>query len=147
MLRASEVQALSGQKSVEGEASSSSEAFSEAYGRFWEVPIFFSSAVGHDLRINPTFRAIIVYRLGAIEGINEMLLDSDIFSPAESVINKPENVEQYVKIMSKLEALYESYRASKRLNAVNLVENIEQIVIDLLDFAKEIMEESKAGRC
>jgi hypothetical protein len=142
---------VSGQENVEEkalEASGSSEAhggksFSDVHGDFWEVPIFFSSSAAHDRRLNPTFRGIVVYNLGIISGINEMLLKIYFFGPGSDVLDKPENKVEYTALMLRLKALYEDYRAAKKLNAADLIENIEQIVTDLLDFSREIMEESK----
>jgi hypothetical protein len=132
------------------ETSGSSEAhggrsFSDIHGDFWEVPIFFSSAAAHDKRLNPTFRGIAVYNLGIISGINEMLLKMYFFGPGSNYMDKPENKVEYHAIMLRLNMLYESYRTAKKLNVADLIENLEQIVTDLLDFSRKIMEESKAG--
>jgi len=45
--------------------------------------------------------------------------------------------------MLRLSALYENYRSTKKLNAVNIIENIEQIVSDLLDFSRKIKSNKK----
>jgi len=134
------------------EASGSPEAhggrsFSDIHGDFWEVPIYFSAAAAHDKRLNPTIRGVIVYNLGIISGINEMLLKMYFFGPGSEVLDKPENKVEYSALMLRLKALYENYRSAKRLNAANINENLEQIILDLLDFSRGIMKESKAGRC
>jgi len=150
-----EVGHMSGQENVEDkalEASGSSEAhggrsFSEAYGHFWLVPLSFMSKVWHDKRIGLPIRAGIAYHLGAIAGINEMLLDASSFSQAEGCLNKPENVKQYTEIMSKLKALYEDYINREKVYAIDLAEDIEGILVDLLEFARGVMRNSKYEGC
>jgi hypothetical protein len=105
------------------------------------------SKVWHDKRISLPIRAGIIYHLGAIAGINEMLLDASSFSQAEDFLNKPENVKRYTEVMSKLKALYEDYINREKVYAVDLAEDIEGILVDLLEFSRGIMRESKAGRC
>jgi len=111
------------------------------------VPIFFMSKVWHDKRISLPIRATIAYHLGAIAGINEMLLDASSFSQAEGCLNKPENVKQYTEIMSKLKTLYEDYINREKVYAIDLAEDIEGILVDLLEFARGVMRNSKYEGC
>ena len=134
---------MSGQENVGDKEPHGGRSFPDIHGDFWETPTYFSAAATHDRRLDSTLRGVIVYNLGIISGINEMLLKTYFFGPGRDALDKPENKVEYSALMLRLSALYENYRSTKKLNAVNIIENIEQIVSDLLDFSRKIMKESK----
>jgi len=121
-------------------------SFHEAYGKFWQVPIFFSSAVGHDRRLNSFVKSGVVYHLGAIAGINEMLLEDYFHGLADKVLDRPENVKEYAKIMLRLKALYEDYRSREKVRGADLRMAVEDILSELYAFAQEILNQLRAQR-
>jgi hypothetical protein len=131
-------------KGTSGGLEAHGQTFHEAYGHFWQVPIFFMASAGHDKKLNPSFRAGVVYNLGAIAGINEMLIKAYIFGLADGVLDKPENIKEYTDIMLRLKALYEDYKSREKVKAVDLLRAVEDIVGELFAFVREIMSQLKA---
>jgi len=121
-------------------------SFPDVHGDFWEAPVFFMAAVGHDKTLSLSARANVIYSLGVIAGVNEMLLKAYFFGSAEGALDKPENIKGYTGIMSKLVALYKAYKDGGRISAADLVEAVEDIELEFFDFAREIMIQAKHGR-
>jgi len=103
----------------------------------------FANHIGEDKRFRLTTRKHAVFILGIIAGVNETLWKAYGFGPAENVLERPDNFTKYTALMLRLKALYEKYLTEKRIKAWNIVEDLEYIVIELIDFSREIMEQSK----
>jgi len=43
----------------------------------------------------------------------------------------------------RLKALYEKYESEKRINVGDILEDLDNIVTELIDFSREIMKQSK----
>ena len=110
---------------------------------FEEIPIYFSAGIGGDRRFNPFAKTHAVFNLGIIAGVNETLWKAYNFGPAHDILEEPKNLAQYITLLLRLKALYEKYKSEKRINIGDILEDLDNIVIELIDFSREIMEQSK----
>jgi hypothetical protein len=113
---------------------------------FEEIPIYFSAEIGGDRRFNQFAKTHAVFNLGIIAGANEVLWKAYHFGPAHDILDKPENVAQYTTLLLRLKALYEKYKSEKRINVGDILEDLDNIVIELIDFSREIMKQSNCKR-
>jgi len=134
---------MSGQENLAGSEVPKGRTFSDIHREFENVVTYFSAGAGSDRRFNLFARTQAVFDLGIIAGVNETLWKAYIFGPAHDVLNRPENVVQYTTLLLRLKALYEKYRSGKRINVGNIIGNLDDIVIDLIDFSREIMKQSR----
>ena len=109
---------------------------------FEEIPIYFSAGIGQDRRFNSFAKTHAVFNLGIIAGVNETLWKAYRFGPAHDILDKPENLAQYTTLLLRLKALYEKYKSEKRINVGDILEDLDNIVIELIDFSREIMKQS-----
>ena len=110
-----------------------------------DITINFSAHIGNDRRFNLFARTHAVFSLGIIAGANEALWKAYLFGPSENIIDRPENKTQYITLLLRLKALYEKYKTEKRIDVGDVLEDLDNIVIDFIDFSREIMEQSKCG--
>ena len=103
----------------------------------------FAIRIGEDKRLKLITRNHAVFILGIIAGVNEALWKAYGFGPAYNVLERPENFTKYTALMLRLKALYEKYLTEKRIKTWNIVEDLEYIALELIDFSREIMEQSK----
>ena len=107
-----------------------------------DLTIYFSAHVGNDRRFSAFAKTHTVFNLGIIAGVNEALWKAYLFGPAENVIDKPENKTQYITLLLRLKALYEKYKTEKRINVGDILADLDDIVIELIDFSREVMKQS-----
>ena len=105
--------------------------------------INFAAHVGNDKRFNLFARTHAVFNIGIIAGVNETLWKAYHFGPAHDILDKPENVAQYTTLWLRLKALYEKYRSEKKVSVGDILEELDNIVTELIDFSREIMKQSK----
>jgi len=110
---------------------------------FEEIPIYFSAGISEDRRFNSFAKEHAVFILGVIAGVNETLWKAYHFGPAHDILDKPENLAQYTTLLLRLKALYEKYKSEKRINVGDILEDLDNIVTELIDFSREIMKQSK----
>ena len=110
---------------------------------FEEIPVYFSAGISEDRRFNSFAKEHAVFILGAIVGVNETLWKAYYFGPAHDALDRPENLTQYTTLLLRLKALYEKYRSEKRINVGDILEDLDNIVTELIDFSREIMKQSK----
>jgi len=110
---------------------------------FEEIPIYFSAGISEDRRFNSFAKEHATFILGVIAGVNETLWKAYHFGPAHDILDRPENLAQYTTLLLRLKALYEKYKSEKRINVGDILEDLDNIVIELIDFSREIMEQSK----
>jgi len=110
---------------------------------FEEIPVYFSAGISEDRRFNSFAKEHAVFILGAIVGVNETLWKAYYFGPAHDTLDRPENLTQYTTLLLRLKALYEKYRSEKRINVGDILEDLDNIVTELIDFSREIMKQSK----
>jgi len=109
---------------------------------FEEIPIYFSAEISSDRRFNSFAKEHAAFILGVIAGVNETLWKAYHFGPAHDILDKPENLTQYTALLLRLKALYEKYKSEKRINVGDILEDLDNIVIELIDFSREIMKQS-----
>ena len=145
---------MSGQESAEVKAPKVV-GFSKAFvGRtflsvnhdFENISSNFAVHIGEDKRFKLITRNHAVFILGIIAGVNETLWKAYGYGPAKNVLERPENFTKYTTLMLRLKALYEKYLTEKRIKAEDIVEDLEYIAIELMDFSREIMEQSRCGQ-
>jgi len=110
---------------------------------FEEISIYLSAEIGSDRRFNSFAKTHAVFNLGKIFGISETLWKAYHFGPAHDILDRPENLTQYTTLLLRLKALYEKYRGEKRINVGDILEDLDNIVTELIDFSREIMKQSK----
>jgi len=142
---------MSGQKSVEVEAPGAAD-FSKAFeGRTFlsvnhnieNITSSFAAHIGEDKRFKLITRNHAVFILGIIAGVNETLWKAYGYGPAKNVLERPDNFTRYTTLMLRLKALYEKYLTEKRIKAENIIEDLEYIMLELFDFSREIMKQSR----
>jgi len=112
---------------------------------FEDISIYFSAEVGNDRRFNLFAKTHAVFNLGIIAGVSEILWKAYHFGPAQDILDRPENVTQYTTLLLRLKALYEKYKTEKRINVEDILEDLDNIVIELIDFSREVMKQSRCG--
>jgi hypothetical protein len=110
---------------------------------FEEIPTYLSAEISGDKRFNSFAKEHTAFILGVIVGVNETLWKAYYFGPAHDILDKPENLAQYTTLLLRLKALYEKYRSEKRINVGDILEDLDNIVTELIDFSREIMKQSK----
>jgi hypothetical protein len=124
----------------------SGRSFFSVNNEFEDIPINFSAEIGWDKRFNRFARNHAIYVLGMIAAVNEVLWKAYHFGPAHDVLDRPENVAQYTTLLLRLKALYEKYKTEKRIDVGDLLGDLDDIVLALFDFSREIMKQSRCGQ-
>jgi len=121
-------------------------SFSDLFQDLEYTAMYFSADVGHDRRFSVVAKNHIIFNLGIAAGASEVLWKAYIFGPAHDALDMPENITQYTTLLLRLKALYEKYKTEKRINVADIVENVDNIMLELIDFSREVMKQSRCGQ-